>query len=334
MKSILEKYKIQLIFVVIMALLFIVNLTNSNINKRSGMAEDVYESEIEQGSRGHSLGEDQEENESTYEDNSMSHIEYDPALEDGKNPENRPEAGATTKDKAEEIGQVASDKIDNGRKEVIGDKKSSQHTEPVGNPNQTSQVSHKDSLVNGKGDRYTVKKGDSLYLIAEQARLSVDQLKEINNLSSDTIYENQVLNIKSSKNLASAGTSSRAGERNDDLYWLSRIIHSEAQGESYQGKVAVGNVIINRVNSSLFPNTIKGVIFDRQNGYTQFSPVLDGTIYNNPDAESIRAAKEALNGARPVGDALYFLNPRKSTNFWIVKNRKLMTTIGLHDFYY
>ena len=100
------------------------------------------------------------------------------------------------------------------------------------------------------------------------------------------------------------------------------------------GKVAVGNVIMNRVNSKLFPNTVKGVVFDKQNGYIQFSPVIDGTIYNTPDAESIRAANEVLNGAKPVGDALYFLNPRKSTNFWIVNNRRHMTTIGLHDFYY
>ncbi len=163
--------------------------------------------------------------------------------------------------------------------------------------------------------------------------MPVEQIKEANNLSTDIIYENQVLLLKDSIDISPSGTGSRGNDR-DDLYWMSRIIHSEAQGESYEGKVAVGNVIMNRVSSKLFPNTIKGVVFDKQNGYTQFSPVIDGSIYNTPDEESIRAAKEVLNGARPVGDALYFLNPRKSTNFWIVKNRKLKTTIGLHDFYY
>lgn len=184
------------------------------------------------------------------------------------------------------------------------------------------------------GDKYTVKKGDTLFLIAQRTNVSTNHLKELNNLSSDIIYENQVLKIKGVVNNSSKQVASRGSQRDEDLYWLSRIIHSEAQGESYAGKVAVGNVIINRVNSGLFPNTIKGVVFDKQDGYTQFSPVIDGTIYNTPDAESIRAATEVLNGARPVGSALYFLNPRKSTNFWIVNNRQYMTTIGLHDFYY
>ncbi len=193
---------------------------------------------------------------------------------------------------------------------------------------------HKAPSASNKGDKYTVKDGDSLFLIAEKANVSVEHLKEINNLSSDVIYENQILSVEGSANNATNQVVNRGNERNDDLYWLSRIIHAEAQGESYEGKVAVGNVIMNRVKSSLFPNTIKGVVFDKQNGYTQFSPVLDGSIYNSPDSDSINAATAVLNGERPVGDALYFLNPRKSTNFWIVQNRKHMKTIGLHDFYY
>lgn len=184
------------------------------------------------------------------------------------------------------------------------------------------------------GSKYTVKKGDTLFLIAQRASISLSHLKQLNKLSSDVIYENQVLNVKGTVSNSSTNTPNRGNYRDEDLYWLSRIIHAEAQGESYQGKVAVGNVIINRVNSGQFPNTIKGVVFDKQHGYTQFSPVIDGTIYNSPGAESIKAATEVLNGARPVGNALYFLNPRKSTNFWITKNRKYMTTIGLHDFYY
>ena len=124
------------------------------------------------------------------------------------------------------------------------------------------------------------------------------------------------------------------GSTRDDVYWLARIIHAEAQGEPFNGKVAVGNVILNRVNSSQFPDSIYGVIFDQQNGYTQFSPVIDGSIYNNPSAESIRAAEAALSGQRPVGDALYFLNPGKSQSLWITNNRQYMTAIGEHDFYY
>lgn len=130
----------------------------------------------------------------------------------------------------------------------------------------------------------------------------------------------------------SRGTSSRE-QMSTDLYWLSRIINAEAEAEPYKGKVAVGNVIINRVNSSEFPDTVKGVIFEYYQGIPQFSPVADGTIYNEPNAESIAAAKEALNGTRPVGDCTYFFNPAKSAGTWIVKNKTYVTKIGNHVFY-
>ncbi|NMA82986.1 MAG: LysM peptidoglycan-binding domain-containing protein [Epulopiscium sp.] len=175
--------------------------------------------------------------------------------------------------------------------------------------------------------------------MAQRINVSVKDLKAINSLNSDTIYAGQVLKTNGkalSNNVASVKAAPSRGDkdRDEDLYWLSRIIHAEAQGESYQGKVAVGNVVLNRVSSSQFPNSIKGVVFDKQNGYTQFSPVIDGSIYNTPNSDSVRAAKEVLAGAKPVGGALYFLNPQKSTNFWITSNRKYMTTIGKHDFYY
>ncbi|WDV46849.1 cell wall hydrolase [Clostridiaceae bacterium M8S5] len=119
----------------------------------------------------------------------------------------------------------------------------------------------------------------------------------------------------------------------DDLYWLSRIVHAESQGESYQGKLAVANVILNRVKSSDFPNTIKGVVFEKTSGYYQFSPVLDGSIYNTPSQESTNAAKEALSGNNNIRNCTYFLNPDKAKNFWIVNNKTFYKSIGLHDFY-
>lgn len=119
----------------------------------------------------------------------------------------------------------------------------------------------------------------------------------------------------------------------DAIFWLARIIEAEASGEPNKGKVAVGEVILNRVKSNEFPNTIWGVIFD--NTYAiQFEPVANGTIYNTPSEASITAAKEALSGSNYVNGALYFLNPRTASSSWIAKNRKFCMTIANHDFYY
>lgn len=118
----------------------------------------------------------------------------------------------------------------------------------------------------------------------------------------------------------------------DDIYWLSRIINAESAGESMRGKVAVGNVVLNRVESHLYADNIYDVIFDTQYG-VQFTPAANGTIYNEPSGDSIVAAKRAFLGEENVGNCLYFLNPRISTNFWIVNNRTFYKTIGNHDFY-
>ena len=118
----------------------------------------------------------------------------------------------------------------------------------------------------------------------------------------------------------------------DELYWLSRIISAESQGEPLLGKLAVGTVVLNRVASSQFPNTIYDVIFDTQWG-VQFSPTVNGMIHREPTAESVLAAKLCLDGAREAGDSLYFLNPKIAQNFWIVENRQFVTAIGNHHFY-
>ena len=118
----------------------------------------------------------------------------------------------------------------------------------------------------------------------------------------------------------------------DEVYWLSKIIHAEADGESEKGLIAVGNVVLNRVASKLFPNTIYGVIFDKKGG-VQFEPVMNGSIYKTPSYKSISAAKKALSGVNTAGKSLYFLNPRIAQSSWIVKNRKFYKSIGNHDFY-
>ena len=117
-----------------------------------------------------------------------------------------------------------------------------------------------------------------------------------------------------------------------DLYWLSRIISAEAKGEPLSGQIAVGNVVLNRVRSSSFPNTIKGVIFDTKYG-TQFSPTANGTIYNTPTASAVMAAKICLEGYSLSTKALYFFNPSLATSSWISRNRPYIMTIGNHQFY-
>ncbi|HHW68563.1 MAG: N-acetylmuramoyl-L-alanine amidase [Epulopiscium sp.] len=118
----------------------------------------------------------------------------------------------------------------------------------------------------------------------------------------------------------------------EDLYWLSRLVHAEAEAEPFEGKLAVANCIINRKKSKDFPNTIKEVIFDRNWG-VQYTPTANGTIYNTPSEESVKAARMALEGNNNIGESLYFLNPKKSTNNWIVKNRTFYRRIQNHDFY-
>lgn len=136
--------------------------------------------------------------------------------------------------------------------------------------------------------------------------------------------------------LKSTGKSLASGDsfyKSDEVYWLSRIIHAESGSEPFKGKIAVGNVVLNRVESKQYPNTIYGVIFDRRYG-TQFSPVSFGTIYRTPSEESIIAAKICLEGYTLSEDILFFMNPRLSTTNWIAENRPYAFTIGRHDFYY
>ena len=118
----------------------------------------------------------------------------------------------------------------------------------------------------------------------------------------------------------------------DEVYWLAKIISAESQGEPLLGKIAVGNVILNRVNSSEFPNTIYGIIFDRKYGI-QFSPVANGTIYKDATWESTVAAKICLEGYSVSNRILYFVNPKVSPNSWISRNRVFFRQIGNHAFY-
>lgn len=118
----------------------------------------------------------------------------------------------------------------------------------------------------------------------------------------------------------------------EDLYWLSRIISAESRGESLLGQLAVGNVVLNRVASSQFPNTIKEVVFDDKDAI-QFEPVANGTVYDAPTEQSVLAARLVLNGTSVVDDCMFFFNPSLSQGLWIRQNCTYYSTIGCHQFY-
>lgn len=127
------------------------------------------------------------------------------------------------------------------------------------------------------------------------------------------------------KNVEAASDSSSTS----DLQLMARAINGEARGEPYEGQVAVGAVILNRVKSSQFPNTIAGVIYEKG----AFTPVSDGQI-NVPikeDSTVLKAARDAMNGWDPTGGAIYYFNPSTATNKWIW-SRPLIKTIGKHRF--
>ena len=118
-----------------------------------------------------------------------------------------------------------------------------------------------------------------------------------------------------------------AGIISADHRLLARLVYAEARGETYKGQVAVAAVVLNRVASASFPNTISGVIY--QSG--AFSCVSNGTINNTPDSAAIRAALDALNGWDPTGGCLYYYNPNATGDQWI-RTRTVRTVIGNHSF--
>ena len=124
-----------------------------------------------------------------------------------------------------------------------------------------------------------------------------------------------------------AGSVSAASYNESETYLLGRLVHGEARGEPYVGKVAVAAVVLNRVKSPSFPNTISGVIY--QSG--AFDAVADGQINLTPDEDSLRAARDALNGWDPTGGCLYYYNPATATNGWIW-SRIVQLSIGKHNF--
>ncbi len=124
-----------------------------------------------------------------------------------------------------------------------------------------------------------------------------------------------------------SSSSSGSSSNSSNLNLLARVVYGEARGEPYSGQVAVAAVVLNRVKSSSFPNTISGVVY--QAG--AFDAVRDGQINLSPNSTAIKAAQDALNGWDPSYGAIYYFNPSTATNKWIW-SRPMTVTIGRHRF--
>lgn len=123
------------------------------------------------------------------------------------------------------------------------------------------------------------------------------------------------------------GSGSSGGLSSNDIYLLAKVIEAEARGESYTGQVAVGAVILNRVDHSSFPDSISGVVY--QSG--AFDCVYDSNWGVEPSSTAKKAANDAINGWDPTGGAIYYYNPAKTSNQWI-RSRTVVTVIGRHYF--
>jgi len=184
-------------------------------------------------------------------------------------------------------------------------------------PGQSITVGYKKTT---SGIQYVVQSGDTLWSISQRYRVSIDNIQRWNNISGDLIYPNQVLTLYPNYIITFT---------DQEFELLARVIAAEARGEPYNGQVAVGAVIINRVLSSSFPNTISGVIHQRN----QFEPVTTGAIWSiTPSTVQYQAAREALKGVSPVDHALFFYNPRTATSRWIANNKTYVITIANHEF--
>lgn len=164
---------------------------------------------------------------------------------------------------------------------------------------------------------------DGIY--GAQTAKAVEYFQRKNGLTADGIVGPATLRALGMENSVSTGGAA-AGQA-DSLALLARVISAEARGEPYSGQVAVGAVILNRVEHPSFPNTIAGVVY--QPG--AFTCMVDGQIDQPVASSALRAAQEALNGSDPSGGAIHYFNPSTATSAWIW-SRPLIKVIGKHRF--
>lgn len=168
---------------------------------------------------------------------------------------------------------------------------------------------------------YTVKSGDTLYLIAKRHGITLESLRIANNKWDDYIYPGQVLKLpdepaEKNQPVQIMANNAVIQYTSYELDLLARLITAEAESEPYSAKVAVGGVVVNRVEDPRFPGTIKDVIYEKSYGYYQFTPVENGWINKPASQSSLQAAKEALSGSDPSNGALFYFDD-SSTNKWL-----------------
>ena len=156
---------------------------------------------------------------------------------------------------------------------------------------------------------------------------AVKYFQRVNGLAQDGVVGAKTAAAMGITLSSSSAASSGGSYSSSDSYLLAKCIYAEARGEPYTGQVAVGAVILNRVRSSKFPNSISGVIYQPY----AFTCVSDGQINLTPDATAKKAAQDALNGWDPTNGCLYYYNPATATSSWIW-SRTVMLSIGKHNF--
>ena len=179
--------------------------------------------------------------------------------------------------------------------------------------------------IQTKLKRWGYYKGNIDGIYGSQTLAAVKLFQKKNGLVVDGIAGTKTLNAMGIYNSSSGGSTSSSNSTNLNL--LSRLIYGEARGEPYSGQVAVAAVVLNRVRSSSFPNTVSGVIY--QSG--AFDVVSDGQINMTPNETAKKAAQDAINGWDPSYGAIYYFNPSTATNKWIW-SRPMTVKIGKHRF--
>lgn len=155
---------------------------------------------------------------------------------------------------------------------------------------------------------------------------AVKAFQKKNGLKADGIAGTKTLNAMGIYN-STSGSSGTSSSNSTNLNLLTRLVYAEARGEPYSGQVAVAAVVLNRVSSPSFPNTVSGVVY--QSG--AFDAVSDGQINMTPDSTAKKAAQDAINGWDPSYGAIYYFNPSTATNKWIW-SRPVTVVIGKHRF--